>query len=418
MKKAILMIAALGLSIHGMAQEKYVVSALTDVKQEHWDEAKEDIDKGMNDPETAKKPKALLAKAQIYNALQGIDKYKATNPYRDGAQAAIKLTELKADYEKSTVDAILEVDAFLYYNDGVKAYNDSKYTEAMDCAANVVKIHDLEGGKRFEKFSKIKTFDTLYAQAYQIMAKSNFYLSKYDVAIPQLVNVKNNPITRNPPVYECLIDYYEKQNDQANALASIQEAKKYFPDDENIRTYELNYYIKSGKQDEMVKKLEEAAVKDPKNPDIFFNIATTYLNMANPKDKPKPANSSELYAKSENAFQRTVAIDPTNAVYNYNFGALYFNQATDVNDQMNAITGTSDADQKKYDALKAQRDGLFAKSMPYFEAAYTKYSGTEANMKDEDRKTYKQTLSALQQIYLRENKLDKAAEMKKKYESI
>ncbi len=420
MKKAILIIAAVGVTVHGMAQEKYVVSALVDANKGQYEEAKDDIDKAMANSETKDKPKALLAKAQIYNSLQSMDKYKAQNPYREGAQAAIKITQVKADYEKNTVDNILLVDGFYYYNDGVKAYNDSKFADALDLVSNTVKIHDLDGGKRFEKFSKIKAFDTVYAQAYQIMAKSNYYLGKYDEALTQLVAVKNNPITRIANVYECLIDVYQKKGNTTEQLQTIQEGRKYFPDDANIRNYELNYYIKSGNEDEIIKKLEDAAVKEPNNADILFNIATTYLTMASPKekDKPKPANVSELYAKSENAFQRTLKLAPENAVYNYNFGAMYYNQATDLNEQMNAITGTSDADQKKYDNLKTQRDGLFDKSLPYFEKAYSIYSAKETELKDDDRSTYKRTLMALQQIYSRQSKMDKAAEMKKKYESI
>ncbi len=168
-----------------------------------------------------------------------------------------------------------------------------------------------------------------------------------------------------------------------------------------------------------MKKLEDAVSKEPNNADLYFNLATTYLGMANPKDlSKKPANAAELVSKSEDAFQHAVKIAPDNAAINYNFGALYYNEATDVNNQMNAITGTSDADQKKYDNLKAQRDGLFAKSMPYFEKSYTVLSANESSLKGDDKGTYKSTVAALKEVYARQNKMDKSAEMKKKYDSL
>ena len=107
MKKTLLIIATLGLSFSGIAQDKYVTSANVALNAKNLDEAKEDIDKAMASPETKEKPKALFAKAQIYLSMQAADKYKATNPYREAAQALFKLAEVKADYEKQTVDGML-----------------------------------------------------------------------------------------------------------------------------------------------------------------------------------------------------------------------------------------------------------------------------------------------------------------------
>jgi hypothetical protein len=415
MKKTILIIAAIGMTYAGTAQDKYVVSALTALKGNNYDEAKDDIDKAMANPETKEKPKALFAKAQIYLQLQNVAKYKETAPYREAAQTLIKLAAVKADYERATVDGGLLFCAFYYYNDGAKAYNDKKLVEASELMKNVVKIHDMDGGKRFEKSENGKKFDTVAAEANQTLANSIYYSGKYDEAIPLLTTVKNNPITRNPSVYECLIDAYNRQKNTAQAFATIEEARKFFPNDVTLRNYELNYYITAGKQDELVKKLEEAATKEPENADIQFNIATTYLGMANPKEGKKPANTAELTTKSEEAFLHALKIAPDNAAINYNFGALYFNQATDVNEQMN---NTPANDQKKWDELKVKRDAIFVKSTPYFERAFTVLSANESTLKGDDLKTYKSSLMALNKIYALQNKADKASDMKKRLDSL
>jgi hypothetical protein len=418
MKKAVLIATVLGISIQGIAQDKFVVSANVALNNKNYDEAKESIDKAMASPETKEKPKALFTKAQVYYTLQTQEKYKASAPYREEAQALYKLIEVKPDYEKSTVDQLLLACAYQYYNDGVRANNEKKFAESAELMKNVVKIHDLDGGKRFEKSERAKQFDTVAAEAYLTMANGTYYSGKYDEAVPLLTNAKNNPITRTPTVYECLVDAYTRQKNSKESFNTIEEARKYFPDDVTLRNYELNYYITAGKQDELMKKLEEAAAKEPDNADIQFNLATTYLGMANPKDGKKPANSAELSTKAEEAFQHAVKLSPENAGYNYNFGALYYNQATDFNEQMNAIPGTTPAEQKKYDELKAKRDALFAKSLPYFEKSYGSLSAKEAELKGEDMKTYKSTLLALNVVYARQNKLDKSTEMKKKYDSL
>jgi len=417
MKKILLIAATIGITLPGIAQDKFVVSANIAMKNQNFEEAKTEIDKAMASPETREKPKALFAKAQIYYMLQESDKYKPTNPYREALQATIKLAEVKPDYEKATVDNMLIRGGFLSYNDGVKAYNDKKYTESVELMKTVVKVYELgAGGKRYEKLTGNyqKQFDTVAADANLTMANAAYYAGNLDEAIPMLIKVKSNPIRKMPSVYECLIDAYSKQKNSAQELATIEEGRKAFPNDVTLRNYELNYYIKAGKMDELIKRLEEAAAKEPTNSDILFNIATTYLSMANPKEGKKPANSAELYAKSEDAFTRALKLSPDNAGYNYNFGALYFNQATDYNDQINAITGSTAADQKKYDELKAKRDGLFGKASPYFEKSFASLSPNESTLKGEDLKTYKSTLIALNKIYIIQSKLDKAADMKKR----
>jgi Tfp pilus assembly protein PilF len=420
MKKVVLILATIGFAFNGIAQDKYVVSALTAINGNSYDEAKDNIDKAMASPETKEKPKALFAKAQIYLTLQTVDKYKASNPYREASQALIKLVEVKPDYEKANVDQMLVGAAFMYYNEGVKVYNDRNFVESAEIMKNVVRIHDLGGGKRFDGSPYKKSFDTVSADATLTIANCAYYSNKLDEAIPLLLKVKKEGIRESASVYQTLIDAYMRRkgaNDLTDVTPIIAEARKKYPTDANIRNYELNYYILTGKQDELVKKLEDAVVSEPSNADLQFDLATTYLGMANPKDGKKPANTAELVTKSEAAFQSAIKLAPENAIYNYNFGALYFNQATDINDQMNAITGVSAADQKKYDDLKAKRDAMFGKSMPYFEKAHSIYAA-QSNLKGEDLSTYKSTIIALKEVYARQNKLDKSKEMKAQLEKL
>ena len=420
MKKAIIIFAALisGLSTKVFSQNKYVVSANVALNHGDLEEAKADIDKAIASPETSESPKALFAKASIYNAMMASPKYMASNPYREAAQAAIKVAELKPDYEKNNVDQLLWTCVRLYYNDGVKAYNDKDNPNHNELAAeymkNVVKIHDLNGGKRFEKFEKGKNMDTIASQAYHILANSNYYAGKYDEAIPLLVTVKNNPITKLPEVYEYLIAAYEKTKKLHEELTTIEEARRAFPNDEILRNDELNYYIVSGKQEELVKKLEEASMKDPNNPDLQISLATAYAGLATPKTGKMPDNRSELLSKSELTYQKAIKLSPENADFNYYFGAQYYNEAKEINDHMNDITGSSAADLKKYDDLKVKRDALFDKSLPLMEKSYNILDAKAASLKDNEKTIYVASIHALNQIYLIQNKMDKVELLKKK----
>ena len=424
MKKAVLVVAALGVTFMGMAQDKFVTSALTALSVKSYDEDKQDIDKAMASPETREKPKALFAKGNIYISLQGQDKYKASNPYREAMQAYMKLAEVKPEYEKEDVNTKLFYGAQMYYNDAINLFNDKKYAEATDLLKNTIKIHDLGGGKRFEKFGPAKYFDTIAARAYLSMATCAYTMQNNEEAIRLISIVKSNPITKSNDNYIILLESYEKYN-KANAnkmgaeeLAAIQEARNAYPNDVNIRNMEMNCYLRNGKLNELLKKMEETASKEPNNADVNFNVGLLYQGLANPKDAPKPSNTDELYAKSEAAFTRAVKLSPDNANYNYNFGTLYYMQAYDYNDQMNKVTGNSAADLKKYDGLKLKRDAFFTKAVPYLEKAYSTLSPNESAMGDNDKEIYHATMTALKQIYAVQNNTPKATEMGNKLKAM
>ncbi len=398
--------------------EKYVVSANEALNKMNLDEAKEDIDRAMAAPEVNEKSKTLYVRAQVYVSLQTLDKYKASNPYREAAQALFKLIQIKPRYEKETVDISLINCAFFYFNDGVRAYNNRNFAEAIDYLGNVIKICNLDDGKRFRESPGAKQLDTVAANATSTLANCYYFSGKYAEAIPLLIKAKNNPITRSASVFEFLSFAYNKQNDAKNEFALLQEGRAAFPQDVLLRNDELNYYIKTGRQDEIMKKLEETAAIDTNDADIQFNLATGYLTMARPKSGSMPANEAEYIVKSEKAFIRALRLAPDNAAHNYSFGALYFNLGFEVNAEMNKIGGTSNEEQKKYDVLKAKRDELLFKAAPYFEKACKIFSANEAGLKGEDMTSYKDALMALSQIYALQNKQDLAQDMKKKHDSL
>ena len=424
MKKAVLTVTALGFTLLSMAQDKFVTSALTALSQKSFDEAKTDIDKAMASPETREKPKALLAKAQIYFSMQQIEKYKTSNPYREGTQALLKLVEVKPEYEKEDVNPILFYGACMYYNDGTLAYNDKKYTEATEFLKQTVKIQGLGGGKRFDKFQLVKNLDTVSANANLTIARIAYYENRYEDAIAMLTKVKNSPITKNADSYIILLDCYEKYNVKNgnkllnDELAIIQEARTAYPNDVNLRNKEMNRFIDLGKINELSKKMEEAIEKEPNNADMHFNMALLYQGMANPKEGGKPANAAELYTKSEAEFDKALKLSPESGSYNYNFGALYFMQAYEMNEKMNAITGTTAPEMKKYEELKAKRDGFFNKSQPYLEKANSLFASKEKDLSENEKETYFGSLTALKQIYGAQNKTEQMKEVNTKLKAM
>jgi hypothetical protein len=265
----------------------------------------------------------------------------------------------------------------------------------------------------------MKQMDTIAAEAKMLRAYSAYGAKDIPNAVAAFEEAKSNPISRDANVYLILADLYRQQNNDAKLLATIEEGRGLYPENQNLRNEELNYYIRSGKQAELTTKLEQAVAKDPANSELHFNLGNGYMNMAFPKagSGTRPANFDSSVAKAERAFQSAVRLSQNNPDYSYNLGALYFNQAAEVNKQINAISGNTVADQRKVEALRVQRDNLFKKAIPYLERSYALIDVKGKAMNDQEREIYQQSLFALREVYLRTNQAAKAAEAKAKYEA-
>jgi Flp pilus assembly protein TadD len=417
MKKLLIIAVSTGISFMswGQSVKSNIQSSINYLRDKDYDHALEYIEKAVKDPAGANDQKAWLTRGNIYMEMQSDAKYKSTSPYKEAAASFMKAVDIKSEFsDKENIGTDLLIFAYDYYNDGVKAFNErtpEKYTEAAGLMQKVVDIHDFEVNK---KFAVSKKFDTISMEATHIIGTSYIYENKDNEAVAVLNTVKNSHMVSSVDIYVHLADIYKKEGKQDEELAIIKEGRTEFPKDESLRAMEINYYIKTGKVDVLVSKLEESVKEHPDNSELWFNLGTIYMNTANPKTGNPPANAADLTAKAVQAYNNAIKLDPENVDYNYNIGAMYYNQGVDLNDKMNAITGTSAAENKKYDELKKQRLALFTQAQPYLEKSLSVLDAKGDKMRKEDRNTYIATATSLREIYGKEDKPEKATEMTKK----
>lgn len=421
MKKFVLIVAGLSMGVTGFAQKSQIRSAKNYLGEKNFEKAKAAIEEAVTSDDTKDDPYAWATRGFIYLTMQQEPANADKDYYNEAGKSYKKVVQLKPDYEKEDVNNKLFSIALYNFNAGITSYNAQAYDKSGKNFAEIVEIHDLEGGKRFTGKNWV-TFDTIAKQAAVYQGYGAYYSNKYDEAAPILEQLKNDPIVGASNIYLMLADIYEAKKDEANLMAILAEGRKQYPNDKTLVNRELNVFIKAGKSDQLVTKLEDAIKADPNNADLLFTLGIAYDGMANPKDAkgtdlPKPANYAEVFTKAEQAYMNTLKV-ADKADYNYNLGALYFNRAVLLNEQMNAITGTSAADMKKYDGLKAQRDEWFSKALPYLDKTVTLLDADAASLKAEDKNTYMGALVAAKEIYAKQNKLDKATEYKKKLEAV
>ena len=115
----------------------------------------------------------------------------------------------------------------------------------------------------------------------------------------------------------------------------------------------------------MYKKLvSEVLVKDPNNADLYYNLGVISSQSG---DKQAKIDAEGYYLKA-------IQIDPQYKNAYMNLAVLKLDGEKEIIDAMNKL-GTSDADNKKYEALKAKRTAMYKAAIPYLEKAYDLFAG-------------------------------------------
>ena len=376
--------------------------------------AKTAIDAAILDPSTKDNSSAWFTKAAIYVTMQETQGLSAGKPYREGMQAMQKALELdKKTSSEEQFNSIMVNGAFYYFNDGVATMNNGNYAEGYGYFKQSGDFLYFDNGKLLKDN---KAVDTMASKARLFQAYCAFYADRLDEAEGLLKAAAANPITASESnIYLILSQLYGKQKKTEQQLAIINDGKKKFPNDKNITAAELNYYIDNGKQEEMVAKLEEAAAADASNASLPYNLGIVYKNMA---ANPSVKDGAQYLSKAEASYQKAASLAPDNATYAYELGAFYYNQAVVYNNKMNEVTGTSSEEQRKYDGFKAQRDGMFAKALPYLEKSAGMYQANQASLSGQEMDFYKQGLDAMVKIYAMQDQIDKMNAAKEKLNAL
>lgn len=372
--------------------------------------AKAAIDLAVADESTKENAKAWFTKAAVYMSMQENEATSSGDPYLESVAALEKAFTLDKKYENDpeALPVIIR-GAFYAFNNGVNTYNDSKYEAALHSFSTTIALLGADKDKRFIMQPVV---DTIRAQAKMLSGYSSFYSGKNEDAIRLLKESAESPYLDNQPnIYLILAQAYEKAGDKALQLATLEAGKKKYPSDTNLSNAVLNYYIASGQQETMVSKLEDAIAKDPDNAELPFNLGIIYEGLAHPTDGSNPANAATYEHKAEAAYQKALSLDAEKGNYNYQLGALYYNQAVEINKSMNNL-GAGKEDQVKYNAQLKERDALFAKALPLLEKSRNLYQADAANLTGEEKGLFVQALQALSQIYTIQNQLDKAKEVR------
>jgi len=452
MKKLLLMIVAFS-GITVFAQRNNVESAAIYLRNSEMEDAKKAIDAASEHDETKNDPKMWYYRAAIYDTIYRNPEYaKLDNNAVEKFVVACKKcveTDTKDRYADYCDLAIIN-SAFAAYTKAFESVEKKQSAEAYKYFQYVLDImpYDKEGYLKKSNITEKTILLTLIRLAFDTenneAAKTN---------LQKLMDMNYD----DPNIYAWMADIYFKEGNDAKGLEYIEKGREKFNSNMGLINMELNYYIKQGKQDLLMKKLNDAVAIDDQNYILFFVRGNVYDNYANNAIKRSnhlrdtvetltkkaktatPANKPKLDAAIKNFKKEADSLTAASKVYMdnaeadykkvvelkddygdayYNLGALTNNRTTEIVDKMNNVPTTSQAEyDKKWGALKKERDAMLNKALGYFtkalEIAET-LPESEAPQKEYKRQTMYSILLNMQQLYAQLGDEKKSNEMRER----
>lgn len=316
--------------------------------------------------------KNLSAAADSYKKL--IEVEKASGKQKYSTQAATSITNIKGLLINS---AIADTQANKHA-DGAKKLYDAYLLDKNDtinlyyAASTAVNAQDFDTAlPMYEELKKLNYSGkgTLYLATNKANNNEDNFANAKERDLAIKLGTHEKPKTEAIPskrgeIYKNLALILVQKGKIEEAKKAIADARKTNPDDSSLILTEANLYLETKDYEQYKKLVGEALQKDPNNADLVFNLGVLSANAKNDAD-------------AEKYYLKAIEINPNYTNAYLNLAALKLEAEKPIIDEMNKL-GTSAKDMKRYDILKAQREGVFKGVIPYLKKA------NELDPKNED----------------------------------
>ncbi len=364
MKKNVILLAALGMTVVGFAQKTEIKEAKKALKKGDAQTALTQLNaaEGVIDSADAKTQATyyeLLGDAYTAIAKAGdSDAYEsAINAYKKANAEAVteKLQGISADL----VNAAVKDNQEEKYNDAASKLYMSYNLSPKDtlflyyAASSAVSGKDYDTALNYYELLKDLNYDgsEMTYTAVDVESGERTEMPKAQRDIMVKAGTFKDPKDEKSPskraeIVKNIALIYTQQGEDDKAMEAYIEARQTNPTDVSLILNQANLYFKQGDKDQFKVLMNEAVKVDPTNPDLYYNIGV--INM----------EQGDLEA-ARNSYLKSVELDPNYINAILNLSTSYVNEGNGLVEQMNAIRGNSSKDIAKYDALKAQKEDLF-----------------------------------------------------------
>ncbi len=148
---------------------------------------------------------------------------------------------------------------------------------------------------------------------------------------------------------------YITQGKDEEAIKAMEAAKAQNPNDPALMQEEANMFYKLGNLEKYQELMQAIVANDPENPNLLYNLGV----------------SASRLGDNEQAityYKKALEIKPDYSSAQINIAAIILSGETALNEEMNSLGG-SNADYKRFDVLKKQKQDLYREAVPYLEGA-------------------------------------------------
>jgi tetratricopeptide (TPR) repeat protein len=156
-----------------------------------------------------------------------------------------------------------------------------------------------------------------------------------------------------PEIVKNIALIYVQKGDNEAAMQAVKDARSMSPKDVGLILTEADLYNKIGDEARFASLMEEAIAQDPNNAVLYYNLGVVNGNKGN-------REASISY------YKKAIELDPNYEATYLNLASVILEGEAKIVEEMNTL-GTSASDNRKYDALKQKREGLFLEAVPYLE---------------------------------------------------
>ena len=377
MKKiALLLGLSILISLSSYSQSNKRTSAYMYLQNMELDKAKTAIDEASIHVKTKEDPKTWLYKGEIYYQIavsplpvfSDLDKNAPTVAYE--ALLNAKKYDLKGKYE----DEIAQYLGYLtsaFYASGGQSFQDGDYASAIndfEIAFNIAKENGV--------FDTIAAFNIGMAG---VLSDDPAIATEY---LAKCIEVQFD----DPRVYTFYNRSAKQLGDTVRALEIIKQGRERYPEELTLLLEEAQLYLEQGKKEELLASLLLAIEADPENSNLYFLVGKTY-------------DDKKEYVVAEEYYKKAAEYKPDFFEAYYNIGAIYVNQAAEVQGKANDLPLN---ETEKYDELTAIASKHLEAAVPYLEKAL------------EVRPDDVPTITALKEAYARLKMDDKLEQMNNK----
>jgi len=346
MKKGIIIAVIALLTGEAFAQKADLTSAILSFRKQDMQTAKSYIDKAevkLNEGGTLKikdLSKFWYNKGLVYYSL-----YESSKDLTllDASTSAFKIDSETSgsSYAKKSSTELIRC-AIAYNNAAYDKYDSKEFSLALTLFEKVVEVNS------YAAIGKIDTSNLYNASLMAVQAKDS---DKAIELFTRLIELDSS----NGDYHISLIKQYSIQENKASRFKAIKDGRAKAPNHTGLIFEEVNYYLAENNNEELLISLESAIIAAPDNKILHFA-------------KGSALGTLKRFEEAEKAYLAAISLDPDYFDAFNNLGSLYLDQAAPLVDKMNNL-GLSQADQKKYNSLKKQRNALYSLAKPYLEEA-------------------------------------------------